>query len=176
MAGINTAEVRVDLDGTVNVAPSGTTLPTDTTTALDAAFVDLGLTSEEGVSEGEESNSVDISSWQKGVVRTLLTDYKKTMSFTLIQSSDDVLEEFYGDAFDGSGQLVISNEAAARKVLVCEFIDTGEKRRYVFPQAQLTARGEVVHLASGATGYPVTYTCYYDDTMGGVGMIIKAVA
>jgi hypothetical protein len=39
---LDSDNVRVAVSGAVYVAPTGTTAPTDSGTALDAAFIDLG--------------------------------------------------------------------------------------------------------------------------------------
>ena len=49
--------------GAIFVAPLGTTLPTDATTAKNGAFVELGYVSEDGVTNSNSTNSADIKAW-----------------------------------------------------------------------------------------------------------------
>jgi hypothetical protein len=48
---LETSEVRAGITGELYAAPVGTALPTDTSTALNAAFKGLGYFSEDGVTE-----------------------------------------------------------------------------------------------------------------------------
>ena len=53
-----------DLASGVYVAPKGTTLPTDVTTALNASFIDLGWLHEDGIQESQTADNVEFTAWQ----------------------------------------------------------------------------------------------------------------
>jgi hypothetical protein len=61
---LETSEVRAGITGELYAAPVGTALPTDTSTALNAAFKGLGYFSEDGVTETFEKDTEDITAWQ----------------------------------------------------------------------------------------------------------------
>ena len=50
--------------GAIYVAPQGTTLPTDATTALGSSFVLLGFTSDAGVQLNESRSTNAINAWE----------------------------------------------------------------------------------------------------------------
>src|SRR5690349_13591382 len=83
---LTTSQVRVAITGELYVAPTGTTLPSDTTTALNAAFKGLGYFSEDGVTENFERDTNDITAWQSATaVRTVVNSAKAVYEGTLIQ-------------------------------------------------------------------------------------------
>lgn len=72
---ITSADLRVPNRGHVYVAPKGSTVPTDTTTAWDAAWVDLGYTDEKGVTFSKKDSKTAIKAWQSiSPVRYILND------------------------------------------------------------------------------------------------------
>jgi len=58
------AAVRVAVTGAVYVAPTGSTAPTDATTALDAAWKSVGYISEDGVVESNDTENEEVKAWQ----------------------------------------------------------------------------------------------------------------
>ena len=80
------------IGGAVFRAPLGTTLPTDATTSLDAAFKDLGYCSEDGVTNANTIESDNIKAWGGDTVLALQTDKTDTFTFTLLEGmTEDVL-------------------------------------------------------------------------------------
>ena len=60
--------------GAVAVAPEGTSLPTDASSALSASWDDSGYVSEDGLSVTITRTTTPIRDWSKAAVRNLLTD------------------------------------------------------------------------------------------------------
>lgn len=112
MATMNAAEVTVGsakVTGAIFVAPQGTTLPTDATTALSSDFKLLGYTSDAGVTITESADTEDIRAWEgRAKVYTTTTEYTESVSFTPIQCNAEVTTLTWGeamvevDAVDGS--------------------------------------------------------------------------
>ena len=61
VANVTTGKPKVA--GAVFVAPTGTTLPTDATTALGTAFKELGYVSEDGVTNNNSPESENVKAW-----------------------------------------------------------------------------------------------------------------
>lgn len=92
------AEIHVASSGSVNVAVLGTAFPTSPTGALNAAFVDLGYLTEDGVTFTETPNVEDINAWQSAdPVRRLVTTRALTAAF----SAQQVNQENFVVAFGG---------------------------------------------------------------------------
>jgi len=72
---IDATQIRVAGKGHVYVAPKGTTVPTDTTTAWAAGWADLGYTDEKGVVLSKKDTKTPIKAWQSVTpVRWILTE------------------------------------------------------------------------------------------------------
>ena len=84
--------------GAIFVAPVGTPLPTDATTALNEAFECIGYVSEDGVTIEEERDTEDMVAWGGDTVYTSQTTYSETFSFTPIEVNPVVAKMEYGDA------------------------------------------------------------------------------
>lgn len=93
-------EIVVGGSGSIHVAPTGTTLPATVDTSLDPAFVDLGYTSEDGVTFNSERTSEPVDVWQSyDPVRYILTGRMSQASFSLAQwNTDTVIFGFGGGA------------------------------------------------------------------------------
>jgi len=158
---LDATNVRAGTTGAVYVAPEGSTLPTDASTALDAAFLDTGYISEDGVTESQDSSTSDIKAWQNAaVVRKIQDSHDLTYQFTMIETNDVSLETYYGPL---NGTTVeIKGEELPHQAFVLSVIDGDHTLRAVIPDGQVTERGEVVYQNGDVTGRPVTVTCYPD--------------
>ena len=86
MAG-DTANPRVWVNADVYVAPVGTAGPTDVTTALGAAFLPLGLLSEDGMTETREEDVDDKYAWGGILVRTTRSRHKRSFAVTALEDN-----------------------------------------------------------------------------------------
>jgi hypothetical protein len=155
--------VLVGVTGDASVAPEGTALPTDTTTALNAAFEAVGYISEDGVSQSISEDITDLKAWQNGdVVRKIQTSHDLTYAFTMIETSDVTLETFYGNY--AAGVVQIDGEQLDHKSWVLDVEDGDDDLRIVIPDGQITERGDIVYQNGDAVGYPVTITCFPDGS------------
>jgi hypothetical protein len=160
---LTAANVRVAVTGAVYAAPVGTAAPTAHDSALDVAFVDLGYVSEDGVTETRDRSTEQIRAWQQSaLVREVVTDSSITYDLTLIETSEAVVELFYGATADGTdGQIDIDpGTTGGVQSFVIDVIDGSSTIRTYIPRGEITAVGDQVYAAGEAVGYPITITAY----------------
>lgn len=93
MDAMNVTAAKPNKAGAVFNAALGTTLPTDTTTALDEAFVNLGFISEDGVTNTNSPSCEDVKAWGGDIVLSTQTEKKDEWKFKLIEANNaDVLK------------------------------------------------------------------------------------
>lgn len=169
MGVTNVTAGKPAVSGGVYRAPLNSTLPTDATTALDAAFVNLGYASEDGVVNENTPESDDIKAWGGDTVLSLQTEKNDTFQVTLIEVLDaNVLKAVYG-ASNVSGTLatgitVNANGTEAEEASWCfeMVLRDGALKRIVIPQAKITEIGEITYTDDEAVGYEITLTAYPD--------------
>ncbi len=147
MAGDPT-QIVVAGTGTISIAPFGTTLPAITTThaTLDAAFVDLGFTTDDGVTISDAMAVDDINAWQSLYpVRRVITGYSGSVSFDLLQWSKDIFEQvLHGVVTEPTADVVhqflpTRDGVLPEKSLIIDFIDGAELYRWIFEKVTLGA-------------------------------------
>lgn len=153
--------------GSVYVAPKGTTLPTDATTALDNAFTCLGFVSEDGLSNSNEVSVSDIKAWGGLIVYSSVDEFTDTFGLKLIESLNiDVLKTVYGSSnvtVDGSGNIKVKVNANSFDTKVWVFdlsMRDGTAERIVIENGSITSRDEITYNDSDAVAYGITITAY----------------
>lgn len=101
--GINVAQTAAlsppTGQGGVWRGPLGTTLPTDTTSNLDAGFISLGYIDDDGVTRHEDRPNTPQFAWGGAKVATLQQHYDVTFTMKLMQPIDpDVLKAVHSDS------------------------------------------------------------------------------
>lgn len=172
MAG-NTANPRIWVNADVYVAPVGTAAPTDTATALNAAFLPLGLLSEDGMVESREEDSTDHYAWGGILVRTTRSKHKRTFTVTALEDNPVVFD------LVNPGSTAVTNTGVTTRTIkvpgpdprafVIELVD-GDivKRRYI-PRAEVVEVGDVTFSDSEMVMYELTINIYPD----GSGVLYK---
>lgn len=160
---------KPNVSGAVYRAPIGTTLPTDATTALDAAFVPLGYVSEDGLSNNNELSVEATKAWGGNIVLRSLTEMNDEFALTLIETKNvDVLKAVYGDAnvtVDANNNVTVNviAEDPVEAVWVFELaLRGGIARRIVIPDGAITSRDEITYNDSDPVGYGITISAYPD--------------
>lgn len=143
----NASEIMVGASGAVYVAPTGTALPTDIATALNAAFKDVGLLTEDGVSVEPSMEQEILRSWQVlGRVRTIVTARDFQVSFAMQQWNELTLPLAFG------GGAVATNagppihytydfpddQVRDVRAMVIEWADGTKDYRLVIPEIEVT--------------------------------------
>jgi hypothetical protein len=155
--------VRVAVTGGIFVAPTGTALPTSAISALNGSFDELGYIGEDGITESQNADSADIKAWQNGdTVRKVQTSHDLTYQFTFIETTDAVLEQYYGPLT--GGVVHVTGDQLGRQSWVIEIVDGDVDIRIVIPDGQITERGEITYASGEAIGYQVTLTAYPDNS------------
>ena len=166
----NVSAGKPAVGGAVFVAPTGTTLPTDATTALGSAFKALGYCSDDGLTNSNSASSSDVKAWGGDIVMTLQEEKPDQFKFTLIEALNaDVLKAVYGDA-NVTGSLsagLTVNATSAEPSLnawVVEMVMTGNtKKRIVIPNGKISEVGDIVYKDDEAVGYEITLAALPDS-------------
>jgi hypothetical protein len=159
---LNDDLVRVGVTGSVYRAPVGTALPTDTTTALNAAFEEVGLITPDALTESLEVTKEILRAWQRPTgVRTITTEVNWTFQFQAMETSPIVLELYYGGAETTVAGAVATTEIPTtpvntEKAWVIQIEDGDIITRYVIPKGDVTERGEVPHRGTEGTVWDIT--------------------
>ncbi len=167
MANVSAAKPKVG--GAVYVAPLNSTLPTDATTALDAAFVSLGYISEDGLTNSNTASTEDVKAWGGDVVATLQTEKPDTFKFKLIESyNEDVLKAVYGSS-NVSGTLATgititanADEQVAKEWAIEMVLSGGINERIVIPNGKVIEVADIVYSDGEVVGYELTVKAFPD--------------
>ena len=172
MATMNPAEVTYGAaaaTGAIWVAPKGTTLPTDASTALGGAFTLLGFTSDAGVQISESRSQESIRAWEaRKEVVTLTTEYTESVSFTPIQCNADVCKLTWGNSnvVVGTGGALTCKHTGDTLDPVCIVVETtpaaGIVKRYCGTY-QLSERGEQTLDGTQVDGRQLTFNAIADS-------------
>lgn len=157
------SSVVVGGDGHVWVAPTATAAPTNTATALNAAFVDLGYCSEDGATFSDGKETVDIMAWQSFTpIKKLISTRTVTVSFVLRQWSQPTLEfALGGDVVVNAAEFKYTPPAASfidERSLVLEWFDGDDIFRLYIPKGIVTETVETNIARTAAADLPITFT------------------
>ncbi|MFE7838014.1 phage tail protein [Streptomyces sp. NPDC057474] len=173
MAGSNANEIRVAGTGRILVAPVGTTVPTDVTSAWAADWKDLGYTSQDGIKLAKKDKLDPVETWQSvSPARFIYSDRDLTVKFQLLQLNEDTLPFFMGGdavAETAANSGVYKYDLAAdpkfnEKALGIEFSDgTDITYRFVVARGQVTETEELSLTRTASIKLGVTFTALAVD-------------
>jgi hypothetical protein len=159
----NAAAVTVATTGTIRVAPWGTALPTSVAATPNAAFLDIGYISEDGVVESQGTSSNKIKAWQNGdTVREVQTEHDLTYKFAALEVNPVVLKQFYGNY-----TVEINGLQPVSYSWILDLIDGNDAIRIVMPYAQVSDRDDTTYSHSDPIAYGMTLTAYADPNYSG---------
>lgn len=165
---LDATQVRVGITGQVYRAPLGSTSPTDSVSALAAAFVGLGYVGEDGVEENWDDSVDNIVAWQNAtVVRAAVTESQGTLEFMLIQTNKAVLEAFHRgstitEPSPGNFRMDVKPIVADPRMWVLDVVDGAKHERILVGNGEITQRGSIMYRNGEPIGYPMTITAYPD--------------
>ena len=158
--------------GAIYFAPAGTTLPTDASTSLSAAYVNLGYVTEDGVTLNTAEESDTIKAWGPETVMVNQTDYTETVTFNLLETiKPAVLQYMRGSAnvdigVDGSIKSGTTGEQLPHGIIVVDTIQNNGSanpryHRIVYGDCQVSDRsGDQTYNNSYPVTFPVTITAF----------------
>ena len=166
----NVTAGKPKIGGAVYAAPAGSTLPTDATTALDAAFKSLGYCSEEGLVNSNSPSVTEIKAWGGDTVLTVQEERPDRFKVTLIEALNlEVLKVIYGST-NVTGALstgVTVGVDASEPAEFCWAIDmilNGAVKRVVIPHGKITELEDITYSDTDAVGYGITITSLPDSS------------
>lgn len=169
----NTSLGKPMANGMVYAAPAGTALPTDATTALDAAYKSVGFISEDGITNSVDTDSTTVTDAGGTTVINEISSYSETYQFAMLETQADALGVRFESAnvksADG-GKLTVDHKmpTGESKVYVFEILMTGNKvKRIVVPDGTVSEYGDTQYHAGDAIVYDVTIAANPSDLIGG---------
>lgn len=157
--------------GAVFRAVAGTTAPTDATTALAAAFKDLGYCSEDGLVNSNSPSTTKIKAWGGDEVLVITEEKEDTFKLTLIEHTNlEVLKAVYrSDNVTGSLSSGVTVKANAKDpesgVWAIELVlNNNTVKRIVIPDGKISEIGDITYSDSDAVGYEITITAIPDTS------------
>lgn len=159
--------------GGIYRAPVGTTLPTDASTALAAAFKNVGYISEDGYVNSLSKTINDIKEWGGETVDSELQEQKEDFKFKMISALNlDARKAVYGDTnvTESTGAITTTVKAGLFGEgvwVIDEAVKGGRLMRTVIPNGKITSLGDIPHKGTEAIGFDVTLTAMYDSTIAG---------
>lgn len=145
---------------------TGTALPTNASSSLNAAFKDLGLISDAGVDMTVGQNTNEIKAWDGSTVRKVQTSHTVEFHFVMLETNPASVAAFFGAAnFDDTTNTILVNSTMnARQEWVMHIIDGVNIIRVVIPDGEVTGHGNVIYKNDQAIGYEITITAYADTS------------
>lgn len=163
--------------GGIFVAPLGSTLPTDESTALDAAFKTVGYLTDAGFSRGRGFNNTTKKAWGGDPLAIINSGTDRTAKFGFAEYLNaQVAKLIYGDAqvtetpattTDGRKLAIVDKEITLPHMIwVIQMFSGPAVGRLVYPDAQITGVDDIVYKDEDIAAYPITLTQFADATGG----------
>ena len=158
---------RIWLGADVYTAPVGTTLPTNTTTALNAGFRALGLLSEDGMTESREEDVTDHWAWGNILVRTTRAKHKRQFVVTALEDNDVVFDLVNPGSNTATVSGVVTRTVyvpdANPQAFVFQLVDGSITKRIAIPRGEVSAVGEKTYSDTEMAMTELTIAVYPDE-------------
>lgn len=158
--------------GAVKRAPLGTTLPTDASSTLAAAYINLGYINDDGLTHSFSPSSETVKSWGGDVVYAYSSERPDTYGATFIEALNlELLKVVYGSAnvscSTATGLITVKHnpsELEEAVYVIDEVLRNGALKRTVIPRGKPTTIGDNDSVDTKVTGYDITITCMADSS------------
>jgi hypothetical protein len=152
--------VVVGVTGKVYVGATSATAPTSSTATL-TGFTDLGYVSTDGVSFTVDKSTNQIRAWQNAdLVRESITEGTVTYSFTLLETTQEAIELYFGSTMDAGKIELNPVNTGGRKSFVIDVVDGAKAIRHYVPSGEILAVEAQTIQNGEAVAYGVTITAY----------------
>lgn len=158
--------------GAILTGPETDVIPETIDDFVYTGLQDSGYVNEDGVTISPSESTEAIKDWALRTIRKVLTEFDGTIAWTHLELSVGALENYMGDdnvevtaaTAEHGTQTRAAIAGEQRPVKAWYFkIKDGARRALVFvPHGQVTERGEIPLIASGAVTLPVTLSSYPD--------------
>lgn len=153
--------VVVGITGKVYVGATTVAAPTTSTSALNVGFTELGYVSADGVTFTVDKSTNDIRAWQNAdLVRSVVTEGSVMYSFTLLETSQSVIEAYFGSTMT-TGKIALNpTNTGGKKSFVVDVVDGAKSIRHYIPSGEIMSV-EAQQIQNGeALAYGITITAY----------------
>jgi hypothetical protein len=158
--------------GAILRAPLGTALPATIVTALDAAFIDCGYISEDGLKLTPDDSYKGIKDWSGATIRRVLEEFNASLAWAHIETSTAALTNFVGSSniavtapTVSTGTRSISKLNAVdstRSVWAMKVKDGVRKVLIIVPDAQVVKREAIEFKQGVPIKWGTEIQCYPD--------------
>lgn len=166
----DTDEIVVAPNGTIWVAPVGTTAPATEVAAPAAGWVDLGYASEDGVTFNDARTLEAIPVWQLfHAARRIVTEVETTISFVLRQWNKETVPLAFGGgtvSTPTAGHFKYVPPAAGAiddRALMVDWVDGSKHYRLVVPKGTATDAVETNLTRTAAADLPIGFSVLGTD-------------
>lgn len=154
------------------IAPYGTELPTDNTSAPGVGFSVLGFIDENGVTFSDSNESTNFNDMNGASVATTPGAVTKTAAFTPIELKKTTLDIIYGASNvtdeDGVIEYVDKGPDQTLWTMVFDFVLGGTRKwRVIVPQCRLNALADMTINYQNLVGRQNTMSVLYDSGIAG---------
>ena len=154
------------------IAPYGTELPTDNTTALATGYKVLGFIDENGVTFSDATSPTDYNDMSGDSIATTPGAVTKTAAFVPVELKKTTLDLIYGAANveDADGVIEYTDKGPDQTLwtIVFDFVLGGSRKwRVVVPQCRLKEMADLTINYQTLVGRQNTMAVLYDSGIGG---------
>ena len=165
------SQVLVGANGSLHFAPLGTTMPTDLTTALDAAFVDVGFITSDGARWRDGKSVNPVNPWQSFYkIRSIVDSRENQVQAELLQWNKDTIALAFGGGTVTEPSAGVfqydppSPQTVDQRMMVLEWQDGTRNYRLLYFACELVDDVEVTLARSAPGTLPITVEAIDDGT------------
>ncbi|MGH9001915.1 MAG: hypothetical protein ACRDYV_02185 [Acidimicrobiia bacterium] len=166
MPNIKTAdEIVVGANGSIYVAPVGSTIPASIGAALGAQWFELGYVTEEGVTWVDGKTLQSIRAWQSFYdLRRIVESKEGSIAFQLLQWNGDNVRFAFGGgtvtnpAVDEYRYVPPDPAEIDERALAVEWQDGAKNYRLIYPKGMVSENIETNIVRTGGALLPITFS------------------